>query len=423
MRTIKARNLDLSALVQPGDSVVVGQGCGEPTTLTELLAQQCSALDGVSVFLGMTLSNHFTVEVTKHLHLMSYGAVGVTRALAGAGKLSILPCHMSQLVSFLTSGGIACDVALIQVSGPDAMGQYSLGLSSDYTYAAAMAARVVIAELNPQVPVTRCAQYLSEKDIDVLVEATRSPLELPPANIGLVERSICHHAQTYIEDGATLQMGVGAVPEAMLASLGDRRGLGVHSGMLGDSMLDLIESGAVDNANKGRDDGINVCCTVLGTKRLFDFVNDNAAVRMHPLSYTHNFEVLASLSRFVSINSAIEVDLTGQINAEVAAGQYVGAIGGQVDYVRAAAASEGGCSIIALPSVAAGGRVSRVVSNLSGPVTTARSDVDVVITEHGAAELKGKTLMQRVQAMLDIADPAFRDQLEEASRGIAGLLH
>ena len=255
---------------------------------------------------------------------------------------------------------------------------------------------------------------LTADDIDFLVESDRPLVELPPAAITDLDRTISGFAQAYIPDRATLQVGIGSVPEAVMSDLRSRRDLGIHSGMLGDSVVDLVEAGAISNAYKEVDPGISVTGALIGTRRLFDFCHRNKSVRMHPLSHTHNFAVLSQLSRFVSLNSAVEVDLTGQVNAESAGGQYVGAVGGQVDYVRAAAASPGGHSIIALPSTAQNGAVSRIVARLSGPVTTARSDVDVIITEFGAANLQGKTLSQRTRTLIEIAHPAHRESLDRA---------
>src|SRR5690606_24914112 len=234
-----------------------------------------------------------------------------------------------------------------------------------------------------------------------------------------LDRAISKFAQAYIPDRATLQVGIGSVPEAVMSDLRGRRDLGIHSGMLGDSVVDLVEAGAISNAYKEVDPGITITGALIGTRRLYDFCHRNTTVRMHPLSYTHNFSVLSKLSRFISLNSAVEVDLSGQVNAESAGGQYVGAVGGQVDYVRAASASPGGRSIIALPSTAQNGAVSRIVAQLSGPVTTARSDVDVIITEYGAADLRGKTLSQRARALIEIAHPAHRETLDRAAH-VAG---
>jgi len=298
------------------------------------------------------------------------------------------------------------------VAPADETGRHSLGLVSDYIRSAIRKARWVVAEVNAQVPKVPCVEPLSVDEIDYLIETDRPLIEVPAAPPSELDRTIAAIAQQFIPDRATLQMGIGAVPEAVMTQLRDRRDLGVHSGMVGDSLVDLVECGAVTNACKELDPGITITGALIGTRRLFDFCDRNPAVLMHPSSYTHDITVLARLSRFMSLNSAVEVDLTGQVNAETAGGQYVGAVGGQVDYVRAAALSPGGCSMIALPSTAQDGAVSRIVANLSGPATTARSDVDVVITEFGAAQLRGRNLRERARAIINIAHPDHREALE-----------
>ena len=262
-------------------------------------------------------------------------------------------------------------------------------------------------------------RLLTADDITVAVETDRPPLELPAAPFGALEQRIAHHLGDLIGDRATLQMGIGSVPEAIMSMLADRRELGIHSGMVGDSAMTLMQSGAVTNAHKGMDAGVTVSGVLFGTRKLYDYAARNPCIRLHPTSYTHHIGVLGRLKNFVSINSALEVDLTGQINAEAIGGDHIGAVGGQVDYIRAAALSEGGVSIVALPASGKGGD-SKIVSRLSGPVTTARSDVDVVATEHGVAHLRGRSLRQRVRALVQIAAPEHRERLLAEARQILG---
>lgn len=419
MQRLDADKLDLKGIVRPGDAILWGQACAEPLTLTEALVAQRAELGGVSVFLGSGFSNTLRPEYADHIRFTGMGAVGTNRRLSKAGVLDVLPCHVSKMESYVAEGVIPCDVAFIQVSPPDEAGHFSLGLVSDYIRAAVRRARVVIAEMNVRVPQVPCAEPLTAADIDFIVESDRPLVELAPAAVTDLDRTIAGFAQAYIPERATLQVGIGAVPEAVMSNLREHRDLGIHSGMLGDSVVDLVECGAISNAYKEVDPGVTITGALIGTRRLYDFCHRNSDVRMHPLSHTHNFLVLSRLSRFVSLNSAVEVDLTGQVNAEAAGGDYIGAIGGQVDYVRAATASPGGRSMIALPSTAQNGAVSRIVAKLSGPVTTARSDVDVIVTEFGAADLRGKTLSQRVKAMIGIAHPAHRDALDRAAHAAA----
>jgi acyl-CoA hydrolase len=224
----------------------------------------------------------------------------------------------------------------------------------------------------------------------------------------------------YIEDGAVLQVGIGAVPDAILRLLKDRRDLGVHSGMIGDGLVDLVEAGVITNARKPIDPGISITGALIGTRRLYEFVNRNPKIGMRSSAYTHDATVLSRLPRLVTINSAVEVDLTGQVNAEQSGSHYLGGTGGQVDFVRAGLRSPGGRSIIALPATARDGKVSRITASLSGPVTTARSDVDVIVTEFGAAELKGQTLPERARRLVAIAHPDFQEELSRAAYTIQG---
>ncbi|MFV3127232.1 acetyl-CoA hydrolase/transferase family protein [Niveispirillum sp. KHB5.9] len=343
------------------------------------------------------------------------GAIGALRSLTAAGLLDVIPCHVGQVAPMIGQGLIGCDVAFVQVSPPDADGNHSFGLINDFVQAAVAKARVVIAEVNERVPFTHGDAMLPAARITASLHVSREPVEVPPARIGETDEAIARFAVDYIGDGTILQTGVGAVPDAILRLLRDRHDLGVHSGMIGDGLVDLVEAGVVTNARKSIDRGISVTGALIGTRRLYDFVHQNPSVGMRNSSHTHGDGVLSRLERLVSINSAIEVDLTGQVNAEQSGDQYIGGTGGQVDFVRAGARSPGGRSIIALPATARGGKVSRITASLSGPVTTARTDVDVVVTEFGAAELKGVGLAERTRRLTAIAHPDFREELDRSA--------
>jgi acyl-CoA hydrolase len=309
-------------------------------------------------------------------------------------------------------------VAFVQVSPPDANGNHSFGLIGDFVQAAVAKARVVIAEVNERVPFTHGDAVLPGARISCAVHVSRTPVEVPPAQAGEADLAIAKIVAGYIEDGAVLQVGIGAVPEAILRLLQDRRNLGIHSGMVGDGLVDLVEAGVITNALKSIDPGVSITGALIGTRRLFDFVDRNAQIGLRSSSYTHNEAVLSRLKQLVTLNSALEVDLTGQVNAEQSGAQYLGGTGGQVDYVRAGSRSHGGRSIIALPATAKGGKVSRIAAALSGPVTTARSEVDVIVTEFGAAELKGQTLTERARRLVGIAHPDFQEELDRAAHAI-----
>ena len=409
--------LDLAAFIRPGDAIVWGQGCGEPTTLIDALVRQAPMLGGVSAFAGSSFSGLLTPELCDHVNLSSMGAIGALRVIAKAGRLAIIPVHVGQIGLMIQQGVIRCDVAFVQVSPADANGNHSFGLINDYVQAAVAKARVVVAEINDQVPFTFGDALLPHDRVDVAVMASRPPVEIQPAAIGHIDRAIAHNVAAFIGDGAVLQVGIGAVPDAILQWLGDRRDLGIHSGMIGDGLVDLVEAGAVTNARKQRDCGISITGALIGSRRLYDFADRNPAVGLRASSYTHGDAILTSIAGLITINSAIEVDLTGQVNAEQAGTAYLGGTGGQVDYVRGGARSPGGRSVIALPATAGATR-SRVVVALGGPVTTARSDVDTIVTEFGAAELKGQTLAERARRMVAIAHPDHRAALDQAAHAI-----
>jgi acyl-CoA hydrolase len=413
-----ADGLDFGAFLRPGDHIVWGQACGEPTTLVEALIAQASSIGQLSAFAATSFSGILDGKAAERLNLSSMGAIGALRTVAATGRLGIVPCHVSQVGPMIEQGLIGCDVAFVQVSPPDADGNHSFGLIGDFVQAAVAKARVVIAEVNERVPFTFGDAVLPTARIDCAVHVARNPVEVFPAQISETDLAIAKIVAGYIEDGAVLQVGIGAVPDAMLRLLQDRRDLGVHSGMIGDGLVGLVEAGVVTNALKPIDPGVSITGALIGTRRLYDFVDRNPKINMRSSSYTHSEAVLSRLTRLVTINSAVEVDLTGQVNAEQSGGQYLGGTGGQVDYVRAGSRSRGGHSIIALPATAKGGKVSRITAALSGPVTTARSDVDVIVTEFGAAELKGQTLAERTCRLVGIAHPYFREELDQAAHTI-----
>ena len=413
--SVDAGKLDLAQFLRPGHHIVWGQACGEPTTLVEALISQVANIGRVSAFAATSFSGLLTPEAAQRFDLSSMGAIGALRTVAAKGRLGIIPCHVSQVAPMIEQGLIGCDVAFVQVSPPDADGNHSFGLISDFVAAAVEKARVVIAEVNERVPFTFGDTMLPASRIDCAVHVARTPVEVPPAQIGETDLAIARIVAGYIEDGAVIQVGIGAVPDAILRLLHDRRDLGVHSGMIGDGLVDLMQAGVITNATKPIDTGVAITGALIGTRRLYEFVDRNSKIGMRRSSYTHNEAVLSRLARLVTINSAVEVDLTGQVNAEQSGDQYLGGTGGQVDYVRAGARSPGGHSIIALPATAKGGKVSRISAALSGPVTTARSDVDVIVTEFGAAELKGQTLAERTRRLVNIAHPDFREELDRAA--------
>ena len=413
MRYIRLDDLDLAEFVYPGDRVVCGQGTAEPCSLTERLMRDAPDIESFDVFLGAAFSRTFLTEVDAALGFRSYGAIGTTVEIARRGQLDILPCHYSALYDAFDRRMERADVVLIQLCGNETTG-FNMGLAHDYVARAAARARTVIAEINSRVPWTIGAELPADIQIDIAVEVDREPLELTAAPLGPTEQLIAARVASLIPEGAVLQLGIGSVPDAVLSGLKGHRDLGIHSGVIGDRAMELMEQGVITNHRKSIDPGISIGGSLFGTRRLYDFAHRNPSINMRPASYTHALATMARLNNFIALNSAIEVDLTGQVNAEMANGKPVGAVGGQVDFIRGANASAGGRAIIALPSTAKNGTISRIVPAVSN-VTCARSDVDAIVTEWGVAELRGLGLAARVERMVDIAAPQFREGLARAA--------
>ena len=403
----------LQALIRPGDTLWWGQATAEPLTLTRALVAHRHALakDGrLRVFVGIGASDTLQPEQADAIDFFGYAAGGPHRRLAEAGVLDILPSHYSHLPGLIRAGVLPADVVLLQVSPPDAQGRYSLGLAQEYLPAAIERARVVIGEANPAIPWTHGGVHLQAGDFALLIDAEHPPLEQSRSAPGPVEQAIAAHVAALIDDGATLQLGIGNLPEAVLAALHGHRDLGLHSGALGDGIAALAEAGVLTNAKKSLDTGVGIGGILMGSEKVRRWAHHNPALQLRGTDYTHDPEVLAASHKLAAINAAIEVDLTGQINAEVAAGVYVGAVGGAVDFLRGAARSRGGLPIVALPATAKG--KTRIVARLSGPVSTPRSDAGLIVTEHGVADLRGQTLSRRVRRLIEIAAPEHREDLE-----------
>lgn len=415
MQVIRPEDLDFAALLRPGDRLVVGQATAEPLTLTARL-MAAAVPDGCCAFLGPVYSDSFAGAVPAGLRFAGYGAIGKAATLTRRGLLDVVPAHYSTLPALFAHRRLGADVVLIAARrGPD--GRLMTGLAVDYGLAAARHARLVIAEVSDAVPATPGSAWPADLPVHIAVVADRPPLEYHAPAPGAVEQQIAARVAALIPDGGVLQFGVGALPQAVAAALGGHRDLGVHSGIIVDGMVDLIEQGVITNAAKEIDPGITIGGLLVGSRRLYDFATANPALRLEGPEYTHGFTTISRLSRFCAVNSAVEVDLTGQVNAETAGGRYVGGIGGQVDFTRGANAVAGGRAIIALPATAAGGRISRIVPQVA-TVTTPRADVDVIVTEHGVAELRGTTLAQRIRRLIAIAAPEFRDGLDRAGHAL-----
>lgn len=380
--------IDLASVIRPGDGILYGQNCAEPQTLVEALVAQRASFPGARLFVGSSYSGILKPEHADHLRLASYCGSGTNRALAEAGVLDIYPAPYSQLGNLIRAGHIRADVVLLQVAPPNSRGEYSLGLGVEYLAAALDVARAVIAEVNERVPWTQTQPLLRREEFALVVETSRAPVPMPSLPLRDADLKIAQHAAQFIPDGAVLECGIGTLPNAVLAALGARRRLGYHSGLAGDGVVELARRGAMA--------GPVVAGALMGTRLLFDWARDNAALRLYSSDYTHAAAVLGKIERFVAINSAVEVDFTGQVNGEVAKGVYIGAVGGALDFVRAANQSPGGVSIIVLPA-------NRIVETLSGPVSVPRSEAGVIVTENGAADLRGCTLRERERRLRSVS--------------------
>ena len=310
------------------------------------------------------------------------------------------------------------DVALIQVSPPDQQGRFSLGVSASHAYPLARQARTIVAEVNDRAPRTYGPCFFTAEEIDFLVECSVPLVPYPEIQFGETERRIAELVADLIPDGATIQIGIGNLPAAILKLLEGKKDLGFHSGMLSDSVVDLVEKGAVTNARKNVHPGKIVAGELIGTEKLFRFGHENPLLEMHGAGVSHNAELIGKIDNFVAINSALEIDLSGQINAESLNGVQISGVGGQFDFVEGAYFSRGGRSVTALISSASKGKVSRIVPTFSNQavVTIPRYLTDIVVTEYGAAHLRGKSIRQRAEALISIAHPSFRDGLWEAFR-------
>lgn len=412
----QAATVDLAAVLREGDHIVVAGYAGSPIDLVGRLTEDRRRLPPVELLLGMTLRPLIRPEHLDRLHVTVLGGYGCNRELTTRPEVDILPVQQAQLPELIQSGSVPVDVVFVQVSPPNENGIHSLGVCADYLPAAIAAARVVVAEVNDRMPWTQGDTGVPASRLDVVVPVSRALLESAPEEPGPVETAIAEHVAELIPDRSVLQVGIGKIPDAVLRALRGHRDLGVHSGMIGDGVLDLVESGAVTNAYKEIDRGVTVAGVLLGTKRLYDWAHANPALALRSTSYTHGAASLGALPTLVAVNSAVEVDLSGQVNAETVGGRYLGAVGGHVDFVRAGCSAPRGHSIIALPATAGGGAVSRIVPVLQGPTTTLRTDVDLVVTEFGVASLRGCTLAERARRLIAIADPGHRDELARVHR-------
>ncbi len=417
------------ANVKSGDRVVFAHACGEPLDLVDALVARADGLRDVEInhMVAMGRGEYAQPEFADSFFHQSLFVGASTREAVKDGRGDYIPVFFSDIPRLFRGGYLPPDVALVHVSPPDKHGYCSFGISVDYTKPAAQAAKTVIAQVNPNMPRTHGDSFIHLNEIDVIVESNQPIIELTPPRIGPVEEAIGRHISHLVDDGACLQLGIGGIPDAVLMFLHEKNDLGIHTEMFSEGVVDLYHEGVITNARKTFHPGKMVATFLMGTRRLYDFVDDNPVVHMRPVDITNDPQIIGQNDRVVSINSALQVDLMGQVVADSMGPLQFTGIGGQVDFVRGAARSRGGKAIIALPSTAKKGAVSRIVAALAPgtAVTTMRGDVDYVVTEHGVAHLRGLGLRERAEALIEIAEPAFRDQIREEAAEVygAGRLH
>src|SRR3990172_7898422 len=416
----RATLADAVGCLRPGMRVLIPPGCADPTALLGEIMAQADRLAPLTLMGGLRVDDYpFAAPgYAGKLRFVTWQMSPRLAAAEARGDVEFVGIRYFDTVSLFAAGGAwAPDAVIVHVSPPDRAGYLSLGVSVSYMLPAARRAPLVIAQVNPRMPRTLGNAFLHRSQIDCWAEADSPLVEYPPAAVGPVEREIAARVAWLIPDGATIQLGVGSIPQAIMEALGEKRDLGVHS-LLVDSVLPLIEKGVITNARKTLHPGRMDIGEAMGTRTLFDSVHNNPMVNMEPSDIIHDPQVVGRIRDFISINSAFEVDLAGQVNAEMVGPRQLTGIGGQFDYVLGASRAPGGASIIALPSTGKGGAVSRIVARLGegASVTTPRYLADWIVTEHGAVRLTGLDGAERARALLGLADPQFRDELGGSGR-------
>lgn len=400
--------------IKSGQRVVVAHACGEPSIILDALVANAAQYENVEIIhmVAMGKAAYCQPQYDKNFHHNAFFLGGSTRAAAAEGRVDFTPVYFSEIPGLLRED-LRPNVTLLQCSPPDAHGYVSLGVSVDYTKPAAEASDLVIAQVNQNMPRTLGDSFLHVTQIGCLVEADTPVIELAPPKIGDVERAIGENVASLVRDGDTLQLGIGAIPAAVLLFLKEKNDLGIHTEMFSDGVVELVEAGVITNKAKTLHRGQSVATFLMGTRRLYDYVSDNPAVAMYPVDYVNDPYVIGQNDNLVSINSCVQVDIMGQVVSTSAGLRQISGVGGQVDFVRGANLSKGGRAIMAMPSTTGKGKISKIVPFLDqgSAVTTTRNEVNYVITEYGIAKLKGKSLRQRAEALIRIAHPDFRDEL------------
>jgi 4-hydroxybutyrate CoA-transferase len=402
--------------IQSGHRLFMTGNCAVPQVLMDALVARAPGLRNVEI-LTFGKAPAADPAMAGHLRINTLFISDEHRRAVNEGRADFTPCYLSEVPGLFTRGILALDAAFVHVSPPDEHGFCSFGVEISTTKAAAQAAKIVIAEVNRQMPRTLGDSFIHVSKLDCIVEVDYALPSIQMAGTSELAQRIAAHVASLIPDGATLQTGIGAVPDSVLRLLSDRKHLGVHTELFSDGVIDLVERGVIDGERKSLHPGKIIAGFIVGTQRLYDFVHDNPIIEMHPTEYVNDPFIVAKNDRMVAINSAIEVDLTGQVCADSIGSRIYSGVGGQVDMIYGAARSKGGLPIIALPSTAVvkGEAISKIVPMLKpgAGVVTSRYLVHYVITEHGIADLYGRTLRQRARALIDIAAPEFRAGLEQ----------
>jgi 4-hydroxybutyrate CoA-transferase len=403
--------------IKSGMRVYIQPGCAEPETLVEALIRRAPEVRDVEIVHMMTMgvAPYVAPEMAGHFRHNAVFIGANVRDAINEGRADYTPIYLSEIEDLFESGEMPIDVALIEVSPPDSHGFCSFGVGVDTTLTAAKCARYVVAQVNDCMPRTYGDSFIHVSDIDAVVESSRPLCELKKPEITDMHVAIARNVAGLIEDGAVLQTGIGGIPDAVLPLLMDRKDLGVHSELVSDGVMPLIEAGVITGARKNYKARKIIVSFVLGTTKMFDFVDNNPIFEFHPTAYTNDPGLIARNDRMVAINSALQVDLTGQVCSDSIGNQFYSGIGGQVDFLRGASRSKGGKPIIAISSTAKNGTISRIVPMLSpgAGVVTSRGLVRYVVTEHGVAYLHGKSIRERAKALIEIAHPKFRNELYE----------
>jgi len=414
-------------VLRSGMRVYIQPGNAEPETLAEALLKRGPFVHDVEVVHMMTLgrAGYVAPEMAGHFRHNAMFIGSNVRDAINDGRADYTPIYLSEIEELFETGAMPIDVALIQVSPPDSHGFCSFGVSIDTTLSAAKYAHFVIAQVNDQMPRTYGDSFIHISQISAIVESSRPLCELPRTKITELHVAIGRNVAGLIDDGAVIQTGIGGIPDAVLRFLMDRKDLGIHSELVTDGVIPLIESGVITGERKNFKPRKIILGFVLGTRKLFDFVDNNPEFEFHPTAYVNDPLLIARNDNMVAINSALQIDLTGQVCSDSIGTQFYSGIGGQVDFIKGASHSKGGKPIIALPSTAKNGTVSRIVPTLDpgAGVVTSRGLIRYVVTEYGVAYLHGKTIRERAKAMIEIAHPSFRDELYEYCEGTKWLQH